>query len=52
MTHGAHDRHPGLGDGMRDDLFIEFPEILETPTAACDDNDIDRTDRRISLGEF
>ena len=52
MTHGTHDRNSGFGDGASDDLFVEFPEILQTTTTACDDNDIHRTDRGISLGEF
>ena len=37
MAHGTHHRHAGFGNGAGDDLFIELPEILQTPSPATND---------------
>ena len=41
MADGGHDRHATPGDGAHDLLVAERQEILEAPSAAGDDDDVD-----------
>ena len=42
MADGGDDRHAAGGHGAGEDLFVEFPEVLEASAAAGDDDDIYR----------
>src|SRR5437867_1584681 len=45
VADGRHHGRLGAGDGARDDLFVEGPEIFERSAAAADDDDVDVAER-------
>jgi hypothetical protein len=52
MTDGADDGNRRGRDRPRNDLFIELPEILEATSSACDDDDVDYSEVRVSGREL
>ena len=46
VSHGTHHRDRRGGNGAGEDFLVEFPEVLEAPAAAGDDDHIGRFDTR------
>jgi len=51
MSHRADNRNQRFRHGPRHNLFVKFPEILNTPATPCHDNHIDRTNGVGGRGE-